>query len=188
MTLHSLGGGGQDFVDTIIAILYYTIIILLFLKGVSRDSIFSIFIKFYGLISVHSYVRWWFALKGECHDILSMNPSSPKPLKITLESFKICVKICGDIHKSRYTTGINNTCGKFATGVVDTNGKFATGINDTGGKLSHQYHWCCWYWWPICRGGQSTNCKSANLWTYKICYICGPSAIVANLRIANPIF
>ncbi len=110
--------------------------------------------------------------------------SSPKPLKIMLESFKIFTKIRRDIRKSRYTTSINNTCGKFATSVSYTSGKFATGVNDNGGKLSHWYHWCCWYRWPICRGGRSTNCKSANLWTYKICYICGPSANVAICRFA----
>jgi hypothetical protein len=51
MLLHFLGGGGQDFVDTIIAVK------MLFKRLVSRDSIFSIFIKFYEVISVHSYVR-----------------------------------------------------------------------------------------------------------------------------------
>ncbi len=45
-------------------------------------------------------------------------------------------KIREDICKSRCTTGINDTGGKFASGtagVVDTCGKFATGVNDTGG-------------------------------------------------------
>jgi hypothetical protein len=56
--------------------------------------------------------------------------SSPKPLKITLGSFKFFLKICGDILKSRCTTGINDTGGKFATGVTITNEKFATGISD----------------------------------------------------------
>jgi hypothetical protein len=86
---------------------------------------------------------------------------SPKPLKITLGSFQIFSKIRGDIRKSRCTTGVNDTVGKFATGVndtggklppvsttseanfatssacvVDTGGKFATGVNDTGGKFA----------------------------------------------------
>jgi hypothetical protein len=43
-------------------------------------------------------------------------------------------KICGDIRKSRCTTGINGTGGKFATGINDTGGKLAIGVNDTGGK------------------------------------------------------
>jgi hypothetical protein len=47
---------------------------------------------------------------------------SPKPLKIR-----------GDIHKSRCTTGVNDTGGKFVTGVNDTGGKIAAGVNDTGG-------------------------------------------------------
>jgi|688.fasta_scaffold327102_1 hypothetical protein len=38
---------------------------------------------------------------------------------------------CGDIRKSRCTSGINDTGGKFAPGVNHTCGKFATGVNDT---------------------------------------------------------
>ncbi len=66
---------------------------------------------------------------------------SPKPLKITLGSFQIFSKIRGDICKSRCTTCINETGGKFAASVNDANGKltpvstgFATGDVDTGGK------------------------------------------------------
>jgi hypothetical protein len=40
--------------------------------------------------------------------------SDPKPLKITEGSFQIFSKMRGDIRMSRYTTGINNTSGKFA--------------------------------------------------------------------------
>jgi hypothetical protein len=46
------------------------------------------------------------------------------------------LKICGDIRKSRCTTGINDTSGIFATNfasVVDAGGKFSNGVNDTGG-------------------------------------------------------
>jgi hypothetical protein len=46
-------------------------------------------------------------------------------------------KIRGDIRKSRCTTGINDTGGKFATGVNDTGGKFChrfLSVVDTGGK------------------------------------------------------
>jgi hypothetical protein len=60
------------------------------------------------------------------------------------------LKIRGDIRKSRCTTGINDTSGKFATSVndpgdkfaadtasvVDNGGKFAPGVNDIGGILS----------------------------------------------------
>jgi hypothetical protein len=52
--------------------------------------------------------------------------SSPKPLIIALGSFKFFSKIRGDICKSRCTTGINDTSGKYATNtarVVDTGGK-----------------------------------------------------------------
>jgi hypothetical protein len=55
-------------------------------------------------------------LKGQCHEIVASGffheSSSPRPLKITLGSFRIFSKICGDIRKSRCTTGINDTGGK----------------------------------------------------------------------------
>jgi hypothetical protein len=54
--------------------------------------------------------------------------SSPKPLKITLESFRIFSKIRGDIRKSRCNTDVNYTSGIFATGINNTGGKFATVI------------------------------------------------------------
>jgi hypothetical protein len=52
--------------------------------------------------------------------------------------------IRGDIRKSRGTTGINDTGGKFfhwyrCAAVVDTGGKFATGVNDNGGKSYGSY-------------------------------------------------
>jgi hypothetical protein len=84
---------------------------------------------------------------------------SPKPLIITLESFRIFSKIHGDIRKSRctganlppVTTPVANfatsspcvvdtgrRCQRrpwqIATGVKDTCGKFATGVIDTGAK------------------------------------------------------
>jgi hypothetical protein len=65
--------------------------------------------------------------------------SFSKPMKI---SFKIFPKILlGDIRKSRYTTGINDTNGKFAAGVTYTRVKsaagvkFAAGVNDNSGYL-----------------------------------------------------
>jgi hypothetical protein len=39
--------------------------------------------------------------------------TSPQSPKIKLGSFRIFSKIHGDIHKSRFTTGINDTSGKF---------------------------------------------------------------------------
>ncbi len=81
-------------------------------------------------------------LQGRCHKIFCFRffqeSSSLKPLKITLGSFRIFLKICGDIRKSRCTTGINYTGSKFATGttcVVDTSGRFASGVNDTRSKF-----------------------------------------------------
>jgi hypothetical protein len=50
-----------------------------------------------------------------------------QPPSIPLGQFQIFLKIRGDICKSRCTTLIN-----------DTRGKFATGIGDTGGKFCHQ--------------------------------------------------
>jgi hypothetical protein len=60
--------------------------------------------------------------------------SSPKPLEVTLGSFRIFLKIRLDIRNSTCTTGINDTGDKFAigtVGVVDTGGKVTTGVNDT---------------------------------------------------------
>ncbi len=54
---------------------------------------------------------------------------SPKPLKITLGTFRIFSKI---IRKSRCINGVN-----------DTGGKIAAGINDTGGKFCHQFRLRC---------------------------------------------
>jgi hypothetical protein len=73
----------------------------------------------------------------------------PQPQSIPLGPFQFFSKIFGNIRKSRCTTGINDTGGKFSTGiddtganfatsfasVVDTGGKFVTGVNDTGGKF-----------------------------------------------------
>ncbi len=69
-----------------------------------------------------------------------MNHLLPSPWKEHWGHFKYFSKICGDIHKSRCTTGIN-----------DTGGKFSTGINDTSGKFWHWYCWWSWYQWQICR-------------------------------------
>jgi hypothetical protein len=40
-----------------------------------------------------------------------------------------------------FSTGINDTGGKFAAGVVDTGGNFSAGVVDTGGKQWDQYQW-----------------------------------------------
>jgi hypothetical protein len=61
--------------------------------------------------------------------------ASPQPQSIALGPFRIFSKIRGDNRKSRCTTGVNDTGGKFATGVNDTGGKIAASINDTGGKF-----------------------------------------------------
>jgi hypothetical protein len=61
-----------------------------------------------------------------------MNQFPPRPQSVPLGLFRIFSQVCGDIRKSRCTTGI------YAI-VVDTSGKFATGVNDTGGKYWDQY-------------------------------------------------
>jgi hypothetical protein len=72
-------------------------------------------------------VRLKTMLKGTVSEIFCFRffheSPSPKPLIITLESFRIFSKIRGDIRKSRCTTGVNDTGGKFATGAIDTGGK-----------------------------------------------------------------
>ncbi len=110
---------------------------------------------------------------------LNESPSH-KPLKIKLGAFRIFSKICGDIGKSRCTTGVNDTGGKFAAGVndtggklppvsttpaanfstsspcvVDTGGKFATGVNDTGGNRCQRRRW------RIATGNNDTGGKFA---------------------------
>jgi hypothetical protein len=69
---------------------------------------------------------FYLLLKGQSHEIFC----------IRFFTNQIFSKIRGDICKSRCTTGINDTGGKFASGtagVVDTCGKFAAGVNDAGG-------------------------------------------------------
>jgi hypothetical protein len=73
-----------------------------------------------------------FFASGSFHD-----SSFPKSLKITLVSFQFCLN-CRYICKSKCTTVINNTSGKFAACVNYTGGIFATctaGVIDTGGKF-----------------------------------------------------
>jgi hypothetical protein len=72
----------------------------------------------------------------------------PQPQSNPLEPFRIFSKIRGYIHKSRFTTGINDTnlppvsatpVAKFFTifpSVVDTGGKYAPGVKVTGGKFA----------------------------------------------------
>jgi hypothetical protein len=73
-------------------------------------------------------------LKGQCHEIFCFRflheSPSPKPLIITVGSFRIVSKIRGDIRKSRCTTGVNDTGGKIATVLMEYSG--------AGGKLIHE--------------------------------------------------
>ncbi len=80
-------------------------------------------------------------LKGQCLEIFCLwffswisFPPAPQPPSILLGPFRIFSKVRRDIRRSWYTTGINDTNGKFATGVNNTGGKISTGVNDTSGK------------------------------------------------------
>jgi hypothetical protein len=53
--------------------------------------------------------------------------------------FRNFSKIRGDIRKSRFTTGINDTGGEIAARINDTGGKFSTifaSVVDTSGKFA----------------------------------------------------
>jgi hypothetical protein len=81
--------------------------------------------------------------------------SFSKPLKIRLGSFQNFKKNSARRYL-RYTTGINDTNGKFAACVNYTGGKFDTGINNTSGKFENL---------QICSLQiSSANRKSANWW------------------------
>jgi hypothetical protein len=73
-------------------------------------------------------------LKGQCHDIFASGffheSVSPQPQSKAEGPFRICLKIRGDIRKSKCTTGINDTGGKFATNFPS--------VVDTGGKMIHE--------------------------------------------------
>ncbi len=99
----------------------------------------------YILITLQLAQRSWTDLKyrilnGQCHEIFcfwffSWISFPPAP-SIPFRPFRIFSKIRPDIRKSRCTTGINDTGGKFATGVNDAGDKVAADINDTGGKFA----------------------------------------------------
>ncbi len=67
-----------------------------------------------------------FFASGFLHQPVSPNPRGP---------FRVFSKIRGDIRKSRCTTGINDTGGKFCHQFRQCFARCTTGINDTGGNL-----------------------------------------------------
>ncbi len=80
-------------------------------------------------------------LKGQCHAIFCFRffheSHSPRPLKITVGSFRIFSKIRGDICRSRCTTSVNDTGGKLPPVSTTPAANFATSsacVVDTGGK------------------------------------------------------
>ncbi len=102
---------------------------------VSRESIFSIFIKFCEVISVHFYVRWYFSLKGQCHEIVCFRFFSWilffQAPEIRLRSFQICSKNSGQ----RYSEIKVHHCYQWHWRKFAARVNFATGINNTVGKL-----------------------------------------------------
>ncbi len=95
----------------------------------------------------HNYEKWkkrspkishaCVPLKGQCHKIFCFWffwwISLPPARSIALGPFQFFSKIRGDIRKSKFATGVNDT-----------------GVNVTGGKFFYQFRWCCWYLWQIC--------------------------------------
>ncbi len=88
--------------------------------------------------------------------VLFYESVSPQPQSIPLGPFRIFSKIRGDIRKSRCTTGVNDTGGKFATGVNDIGGKLPP-VSTTPVANCHRYQRhrrqicrrCRWHRWQI---------------------------------------
>jgi hypothetical protein len=85
-------------------------------------------------------------LKVQCHKIFCFRffsciifPQAPENNIGIISNF---VSILRDVRKSRCTTGINDTGGKFAAVVNYTGGKLAAGIHNIGCKFCHRYRWC----------------------------------------------
>ncbi len=76
-------------------------------------------------------------LKEQCREIFCfrffLDSSSPKPLKITLGSFRIFSKIRGDIRKSRYKRHRWQICQRCQLYRKKLFPPVSTGVNDTGG-------------------------------------------------------
>ncbi len=64
---------------------------------------------------------------------------SPQPQSIPLGPFRMFSKIRGDISKSRCTTGINYTGGKFAPRCQQHRQQNCCRYNDTGSKFCHKF-------------------------------------------------
>jgi hypothetical protein len=72
------------------------------------------------------------------HLVFFMGQPPPAP-EYPIRTVWNCLKIRGDIHKSRCTTVSTTPAANFAisfAGVVDIGGKVATGVNDNGGKFA----------------------------------------------------
>ncbi len=70
---------------------------LLFKGIVSRDSIFTTFIKFCEVSPVHSCVRLCFALKGQCHKIFCLRFFS---WIIFPQAFEIIIRIISNVYQN----------------------------------------------------------------------------------------
>ncbi len=80
-----------------------------------RKGFYYVHVFCFKFLSLHIYLP----LKGQCHEIFCFwffhESVSPQPQSIPLGPLQIFSKIPGDIRKSRCTTGIIDTGGKFAT-------------------------------------------------------------------------
>ncbi len=81
--------------------------------------------------------------------------SSPKPLKITLGSFKFFLKICGNILKTRCTTGITTPAANLPP-VSPTPMKNLPPVSATLSLNCHQYYWC---WSTILLANNGNNIR-----------------------------
>jgi hypothetical protein len=102
-------------------------------------------------------------LKRQCHEIFFFNFFSriifPKPLKITFGSFRFYWKIWGDIHKSRCSTSINDTGGKFLPMSMTP---VCLWYQRLAANFAHQYCWCCWHQWQIVTGTTTPGANNGN--------------------------
>ncbi len=144
----------------------------LLFKGIvsrERESIFSIFIKFCEMISVHlcvlifcfkGTVSWDFLLQVFFHE-----SSFSKPLKIRLGSFQTFSNFCSGIFASQGTPLVSTT----QMGNLPP-------VSSTPVANLHQYQQ---HRWQLCREGRSQN--SLNLWAFRKCSISGLSICRPNI-------
>ncbi len=143
-------------------------------------------------------VLWYWPLKGQCQEIFCFcffhESVSPKPLIIPLGPFRIFSKIRGDIHSSRFATGVVDTVDKWKKSLIRNfffffwtplERRVSIQINfffkfifscQQLDNCSHYlppvrlHRWqiscrCCWYRWQFATGVDDTGGKLAPLST-----------------------